>query len=542
MKLTQQEFLILDCQTTGMRPSVGHLLEIAWVWAKADGTTEEPVQSRLIRLPEGDWIPPRVKEITGITDDDMATAFEAELVRQEFLAAVAKAEGRPVALAHYAQFEEPFLKAFLGVEELPFDLLCTHKLSKRLFPHVPSRNIRGLTGFFGVRIGDIKRAEAHVRATREIWKGLTSELDKQGLVEYASVCAWLSTPPPKPDKKAPKAKAPSYEYRVDRTKRLGLPEKPGVYRMRAKSGEILYVGKATCLKDRVNSYFRGKRGRDPRKLELMAQVWDLDYIECNSAIEAALLESDEIKKYDPPYNVVLKTGRRGLAFYSRDFESSNVRQDDLHPIGPFKRYNYVEMLRALRQSFESALTRHKILQVFQHEEFEIESLEGALALFCEKERIDAKCLRSMRGLMALALQQFRKHRKEPEVEAAAVEELDQDPDAAEEEIALITPEELAAKFGRLFVRAGAEYARAKRMTRLLNARVRWQDKDGWKSLETRRGRLDFKTRSESIEPDDAGPTFPWNGLEIADYDRISILLAEISRYPHEIESGTTLPA
>jgi hypothetical protein len=66
---------------------------------------------------------------------------------------------------------------------------------------------------------------------------------------------------------------------VDRIKRLEFPNRPGVYRMLSQSGQVLYVGKATSLKSRVNSYFRGQKGRDRKKLEMLAQVWGKFYFD-----------------------------------------------------------------------------------------------------------------------------------------------------------------------------------------------------------------------------------------------------------------------
>ena len=86
----------------------------------------------------------------------------------------------------------------------------------------------------------------------------------------------------------------------------------------------------------MNSYFRGRKGRDRRKLEMLAQVWDLRVTECETPMEAALLETDEIKKWDPPYNVSLKAGDRTLLFYNRDFTATCDQQTPEFPIGPFR--------------------------------------------------------------------------------------------------------------------------------------------------------------------------------------------------------------
>ncbi len=68
---------------------------------------------------------------------------------------------------------------------------------------------------------------------------------------------------------------------------------------------------------------------------MMAQVWDLNVTECRSALEAALLEADEIKKWNPPYNVAMKKGKRHLLFYDRDFTSCAKEQNARHRSAPF---------------------------------------------------------------------------------------------------------------------------------------------------------------------------------------------------------------
>jgi excinuclease ABC subunit C len=80
-----------------------------------------------------------------------------------------------------------------------------------------------------------------------------------------------------------------------------LPDNPGVYLMKNQAGDIIYVGKATSLKNRVNSYFTGPR--DPKTLKLVADIKSIDYIEQPTAIEALFLEANLIKKYKPFYNI-----------------------------------------------------------------------------------------------------------------------------------------------------------------------------------------------------------------------------------------------
>ena len=84
-----------------------------------------------------------------------------------------------------------------------------------------------------------------------------------------------------------------------------LPAKPGVYRMLGAAGEILYVGKARHLKNRVSSYFHGRAHAD-RTQALLAQVASIEVTVTASETEALLLEFNLIKQHRPRYNVLLK--------------------------------------------------------------------------------------------------------------------------------------------------------------------------------------------------------------------------------------------
>ncbi len=83
-----------------------------------------------------------------------------------------------------------------------------------------------------------------------------------------------------------------------------LPDKPGCYLMKNDKGEIIYVGKAKVLKNRVRSYFTGSH--DGKTQLLVSEIADFEYIVVSSAIEALILECNLIKKHDPRYNVMLR--------------------------------------------------------------------------------------------------------------------------------------------------------------------------------------------------------------------------------------------
>ncbi len=89
-----------------------------------------------------------------------------------------------------------------------------------------------------------------------------------------------------------------------------LPEKPGVYLFKDSTGQVLYVGKAAALRHRVSSYFRKQANANPRLQLLLAKIDDLDYILCDSELEALLLEYNLIKEHHPPYNVRFRDDKR----------------------------------------------------------------------------------------------------------------------------------------------------------------------------------------------------------------------------------------
>jgi len=84
-----------------------------------------------------------------------------------------------------------------------------------------------------------------------------------------------------------------------------LTHRPGVYQMLGDDGQVLYVGKAKNLKNRVSSYFR-KTALDSKTLALVSRIRDVDITVTGSETEALLLEQSFIKDLKPPYNIVFR--------------------------------------------------------------------------------------------------------------------------------------------------------------------------------------------------------------------------------------------
>lgn len=91
-----------------------------------------------------------------------------------------------------------------------------------------------------------------------------------------------------------------------------LPPEPGVYFHKSRSGEVIYVGKAASLRNRVRQYFQKSRLRDAKTDALVAEITDTEWITVETELDALFLESEMIKRYKPRYNVLLRDDKSQL--------------------------------------------------------------------------------------------------------------------------------------------------------------------------------------------------------------------------------------
>ena len=84
-----------------------------------------------------------------------------------------------------------------------------------------------------------------------------------------------------------------------------LPDLPGVYFHKNKDGEVIYVGKAAVLKNRVRQYFQNSK-KDPKTEALVSEIFDTDWIKVDTEMDALFLESEMIKRYKPKWNILLR--------------------------------------------------------------------------------------------------------------------------------------------------------------------------------------------------------------------------------------------
>ncbi len=350
--LTKLRILALDCQATGANPHKGHLLEIGWVPAQAsvvDNLVMTGLQAYLVGLPADAVIPRAVERITGISDDVAAAGISSESVWERLVDSARQITAEnslsvcPLVI-HFARFEEPFLRQLHQKSSpkntFPFRIICTHEIAIRLFPDLPRRGIRAIAGYFGHSMPELKRSADHVIATAIIWKKMVGLLDTTcGVSKLDQLADWLAaTKPPGRSKRS---------FPMNPEVHLQLPDKPGVYRMLpAKKGNPLYIGKARSLKKRVNSYFRQKASHAERTLEMLTQARELDFTITGSALEAAILESDEIKHRSPPYNIALRRRDRALVYCTKDLcRNTRVAEGD-YVVGPLPAGRFIKTLTA----------------------------------------------------------------------------------------------------------------------------------------------------------------------------------------------------
>ena len=126
-----------------------------------------------------------------------------------------------------------------------------------------------------------------------------------------------------------------------RKKAMTLPLQPGVYIMKNADGEIIYIGKAKALKNRVSQYFGSETNHNEKVRQMVAHGAAFTYIVVNSEFEALVLECSLIKQHRPKYNILLKDDK-GYHYirispppFSRISEAKQTADDGARYIGPY---------------------------------------------------------------------------------------------------------------------------------------------------------------------------------------------------------------
>jgi DNA polymerase III subunit epsilon len=514
LPLSQLEVLVIDCQATAAAPR-GHLLEIAWARSR---TTLTHKRAHLIALSEDEKIPQAVERITGITEPMMRAGADAYLVWRELADDAARLTPQPApTVIHFARFEQPFLRTLAGGEP-PLDIVCTHDIARRLFPDLPRRSLRALAGYLGRGIGALRRSADHVEATAFLWRELVHRLEDEGVATWGALREWLAIP-------VDSRKHPRRVWPMPREMRLSLPKSPGVYRMLRTSGDILYVGKASSLNDRVNSHFRKQHGVDERTLEMLSQARAISFDVTPTPLEAALLETDEIKRHRPPYNLALAIDNRAIWFASPDLSERSPRPSQSCPLGPLVSVETLDQLEALARADCTALASGRWgpdAATFHA------GYERLCATHRELSRLD---LSPHARLLRLGTRLWREGRRDRDV--------DDDQNATEPDrgVTAWTPELVHVSLEWLALRAALARRRAMWLTRLVDASVVWREPGAARArlMVIEGGEIVLSTDADP----DGSPPIP-SGYQrpvmarrelftVACFDRLRVLTTELKR-------------
>lgn len=144
-----------------------------------------------------------------------------------------------------------------------------------------------------------------------------------------------------------------------------LPSDAGVYFHKNSAGEIIYIGKAAVLKNRVRQYFQKSRVRDPKTDALVEEIADTDWVTVDSEIDALFLEAEMVRRYLPPYNILLRDDK-SLSYVRIDMKSDHPTvtmtrrplDDGAEYFGPYiNGFAVKKSLRLLRRIFPFAVKR-----------------------------------------------------------------------------------------------------------------------------------------------------------------------------------------
>jgi DNA polymerase III subunit epsilon len=286
-------YAIVDIETTGGHAAANGITEIA-VYIH-DGTSVVKHFETLVNPLQK--IPTYITALTGISNDTVkdAPSFAAIApVLYELLYG-------NIFVAHNVNFDYSFINHQLKSAgfELNSKKLCTIRLGRKIFPGLPSYSLGNLCRHFDIPINGRHRAGGDALATVKLFEHYLAnggETAIQQMLKKSSAEQWLP-------------------LHLDKKDITQLPPCPGVYYFHNAKNKIIYVGKAVNIKKRVSSHFT-HNDPDRKRQNFLRHIHKITYKKCATELEAIVLESAEIKKHWPKYNVSQKQPQQKFALYT----------------------------------------------------------------------------------------------------------------------------------------------------------------------------------------------------------------------------------
>lgn len=288
--LNEASFCVVDLETTGGRAGPGTIIEIG-AYRMVGRRMVESFET-LVR-PQGP-IPRFISGLTSISNEMVTAAPPIEKVLPAFRDFL----GPSVLVAHNATFDFSFLnfefRRIFGIG-LRNPILCTLRMARRFVPSLKRRRLDLLAEHFGLSTAGRHRGLGDARMAAEILSIFLEIAENMGIGRLDRLLDLHGRGP----------SGRRIERHVSPEDIAALPLAPGVYLMRNARGDLLYVGKARRLRERVGSYFTA--AVNAKTAELISHVYAIETRVARSALEAALLESELIRELKPPYNRMLKS-------------------------------------------------------------------------------------------------------------------------------------------------------------------------------------------------------------------------------------------
>jgi DNA polymerase III epsilon subunit family exonuclease len=293
------EFVVLDVETTGLQPSRQRIIEIAIAHFSGGAMTNrwESLCS------PGRRVPAYITKLTGIDDGLLEDAPTFEAIADSAVDLLTDA----VVVGHNVQFDLGFLNAELervGRPAVVNDRIDTLALGTRLLPGLRKPTLNALAERLGVPGPPRTRHRAGPDAalTGMVAVALLGQARDAGfhsLDDLKSIA--------RPVTRRPRERMARASSVVDRSILASIPRAPGVYLMRDANEHVVYVGKAKNLRERVGTYFSQPIGYTRKMDGLIESLSRIQVEVVGSELEALLLESQLIRRYQPRYNTALRS-------------------------------------------------------------------------------------------------------------------------------------------------------------------------------------------------------------------------------------------
>jgi len=278
------DLVFVDLETTGGNAAHHRITEVAIVRVRNGELADE--WSSLVN-PDCP-IPAYIAAFTGISDEMVAGAPRFAQIAAEVRRRLQDA----VFVAHNARFDYSFLRSEFRRLDLPFSarVLCTVKLSRRLFPEHVRHNLDAVMERHGLTCSARHRALGDAQVLRDFWFKLRRDVPETVLNAAAQALLGAHKLP---------AHLPA-DFADD------LPEAPGAYRLFGEDDALLYVGRGHALRTRVLAQLAGGEG-DSGQRRFARLVRRIDWVETAGELGAMLCEAEWIKTQKPPYNRRIKS-------------------------------------------------------------------------------------------------------------------------------------------------------------------------------------------------------------------------------------------